>query len=250
MNPLISLPILFTRWGRVGEEGQHQETPFPTVELACKEFCQIFKAKSGNNWETQRTAKTFEPKPNKYRLVFKKAGGVSALLLPLDKIISQATDSHVALPPVQVDEAVQNLVKSFCDVSLIHQLVREMGYGDDNDEDDIVSKLSRGVLDEGHEKLQRIIALIPSLKLVDAQLKQQYQLKQHMELQIEQRARVVAEKQSLTDSTGSVSMEDDSEETSGEAVTRHAILFFYDIPAFPLPTLQNNYQWTCVTSKE
>ena len=44
------LCILFTRWGRIGDRGQHQKTPFPTFTEARKEFCKIFRAKSGNNW--------------------------------------------------------------------------------------------------------------------------------------------------------------------------------------------------------
>ena len=44
------LPILFTCWGRIGDEGQYQRTPFGTVAEACTEFGKIFKAKSGNEW--------------------------------------------------------------------------------------------------------------------------------------------------------------------------------------------------------
>lgn len=43
--------ILFNRWGRIGDTGQHQQTPFNTVEEACKEFKKIFKSKTGNNWD-------------------------------------------------------------------------------------------------------------------------------------------------------------------------------------------------------
>ncbi len=42
--------VLFTRWGRVGETGQFQRTPFNTKEEAVNEFCKIFKQKSGNAW--------------------------------------------------------------------------------------------------------------------------------------------------------------------------------------------------------
>ncbi|ODM89026.1 Poly(ADP-ribose) polymerase pme-5 [Orchesella cincta] len=60
--------LLFTQWGRVGEQGQFQKTPFGTEEDAVKEFTKIFKAKSGNAWED---VQNFNPIPTKYRLVKK-----------------------------------------------------------------------------------------------------------------------------------------------------------------------------------
>ncbi len=44
------LNILFTCWGRIGDQGQFQRTPFGTLQEACTEFGKIFKAKSGNEW--------------------------------------------------------------------------------------------------------------------------------------------------------------------------------------------------------
>jgi len=53
---------LYTRWGRVGEDGKNQtKGPFdPTT--AVKEFCKQFKAKSGADF-SKRTVMT--PKPGK-----------------------------------------------------------------------------------------------------------------------------------------------------------------------------------------
>lgn len=44
------LPILFTRWGRIGEEGAFQKTPFGNCEDAENEFRKIFEQKTGNKW--------------------------------------------------------------------------------------------------------------------------------------------------------------------------------------------------------
>ncbi|XP_035216657.1 poly [ADP-ribose] polymerase tankyrase-like isoform X2 [Stegodyphus dumicola] len=60
------LYILFTCWGRVGDTGQYQKTPYSTLNEAVKEFSRIFRAKSGNNWDD---VKNFQPQPKKYRLV-------------------------------------------------------------------------------------------------------------------------------------------------------------------------------------
>ncbi|EGD75621.1 hypothetical protein PTSG_06688 [Salpingoeca rosetta] len=64
-NFVHDMYVLSTRWGRVGEEGMHQVTPYPTKEAAIAEFCKIFKSKSANLWENRHG---FEPKPGKYRL--------------------------------------------------------------------------------------------------------------------------------------------------------------------------------------
>ena len=58
--------VLFTRWGRVGTDGQFQQTPFSKLEDARKEFCTVFKAKSGNLWEERHN---FVKSSRKYRLV-------------------------------------------------------------------------------------------------------------------------------------------------------------------------------------
>ena len=58
--------VLFTKWGRVGDDGQYQQTPFSTLEECKKEFSSVFKAKSGNPWENRHK---FEKVDKKYRLV-------------------------------------------------------------------------------------------------------------------------------------------------------------------------------------
>ncbi len=45
------LYILFTRWGRIGDTGMYQQTPFPNKAEAVKEFRKIFRAKSANHWK-------------------------------------------------------------------------------------------------------------------------------------------------------------------------------------------------------
>lgn len=56
--------IVLTRYGRIGEEGMNQRTPFNTVEEAKKEFATIFKQKSANEWETAH--ENFIEHPKKY----------------------------------------------------------------------------------------------------------------------------------------------------------------------------------------
>lgn len=64
------LYILWTRWGRSGSEGQYQRTPFGRLEDAKKEFCRIFRQKSGWAW---KDIHDYVKKPKKYDV--KRLGG-------------------------------------------------------------------------------------------------------------------------------------------------------------------------------
>jgi predicted DNA-binding WGR domain protein len=47
--------VLFTCWGRIGDSGQFQQTPFPDEASAVKEFGKIFRAKTGNEWKNLKS---------------------------------------------------------------------------------------------------------------------------------------------------------------------------------------------------
>ncbi|XP_052767208.1 poly [ADP-ribose] polymerase tankyrase-like isoform X2 [Mya arenaria] len=61
-----SIYILFTKWGRIGDSGQYQQTPYQNLSEAVTSFCQIFKSKTGNKWTA---VKEFVSQPKKYTLV-------------------------------------------------------------------------------------------------------------------------------------------------------------------------------------
>jgi predicted DNA-binding WGR domain protein len=63
--------VLFTRWGRIGDSGQCQRTPFATLNEAKLEFFKIFKQKTGNDFVETVVEKSrpFENKPRRYNLV-------------------------------------------------------------------------------------------------------------------------------------------------------------------------------------
>ena len=44
------LYLLLTRYGRIGELGMHQETPFTKIEDAIAEYHLVFKQKTKNEW--------------------------------------------------------------------------------------------------------------------------------------------------------------------------------------------------------
>lgn len=56
----------FTRWGRVGENGQSSTKNHPSADKAIKDFEKKFKEKTGNNWKERDE---FEPKSGKYIMI-------------------------------------------------------------------------------------------------------------------------------------------------------------------------------------
>ena len=61
---------LITRWGRFGEIGLHQNTPFITFEEGVKEFKKVFSSKTGNDWDKiKNNFDSFEKKNKKFNLV-------------------------------------------------------------------------------------------------------------------------------------------------------------------------------------
>jgi predicted DNA-binding WGR domain protein len=61
---------LITRWGRFGEDGQYQNTPFTDINEAIEEYNKIFSSKTGNKWDNiKKNANEFQRKPKKYHLL-------------------------------------------------------------------------------------------------------------------------------------------------------------------------------------
>ncbi|KAF1781604.1 Ankyrin repeat-containing domain [Phytophthora cactorum] len=52
-DELQDIYVLFTNWGRIGETGKFQNTPFRDETEAVNEFKKIFRSKTGNPWESQ-----------------------------------------------------------------------------------------------------------------------------------------------------------------------------------------------------
>ncbi len=127
--------ILFTNWGRIGDTGQYQQTPFPTKEEAVKEFKKIFRAKTGNKW--QEVNIFFEVHEKKYRLIpredrrkgpqlkkleidLKKSSRPSQLPEDLQKLMTNL----VRRTPVPFFTAEQFAVRLRGERNAVHQCVR------------------------------------------------------------------------------------------------------------------------------
>ena len=75
--------IVTTQFGRIGDEGENQRSPFNSLDEAKNEFGKIFKSKTGNLWENRDK---FERVKGKYMLIkFNKVQLTAReLLKPID----------------------------------------------------------------------------------------------------------------------------------------------------------------------
>jgi len=114
--------MVYTRWGRIGETGAFQKTPFSTKEEAITEFSKIFKAKSGNEWEN---IDKFEKIKKKYVVMAMKTSNLhyKQLIKPFEykKIPLKST-----LP-----KPIKKLLKEVVDVTSYEKAMGQ--YGIDNE---------------------------------------------------------------------------------------------------------------------
>eukprot|EP00929_Paragymnodinium_shiwhaense_P092631 TRINITY_DN525_c0_g1_i1.p1 TRINITY_DN525_c0_g1~~TRINITY_DN525_c0_g1_i1.p1 ORF type:complete len:482 (+),score=112.04 TRINITY_DN525_c0_g1_i1:89-1534(+) len=112
----------WNRWGRVGDEGECKLTPCGTSFLACKEFCQKFRSKTGNDW---RDRDNFTPKVGKYKIVEteesrgKKGGGGS------DAPMGKLTEAQIAKGRKVLDKLAAVLKKPKPDKTQVDALSGE-----------------------------------------------------------------------------------------------------------------------------
>ena len=107
--------ILFTRWGRVGTEGQFQQTPYSAIEEARKEFCSVFKSKSGNLWEDRHS---FVKVEKKYRLV------PVVKRMKVESYIKAINYKDPRIPLSHLDKAIYKLIRRICNYKVISSAVK------------------------------------------------------------------------------------------------------------------------------
>ena len=113
-NKVRDYYCLLTRYGRIGEEGVTQITPFPTKEDALQEFHKIFKSKTGNEWEDKDN---FERVPKKYRLLrFAKRKNYREHLVPFDL-------SNSKVPQSELEDEIKKIMKDVSDISMYHHVL-------------------------------------------------------------------------------------------------------------------------------
>eukprot|EP00922_Rhytidocystis_sp_ex-Travisia-forbesii_P009325 GHVS01013590.1.p1 GENE.GHVS01013590.1~~GHVS01013590.1.p1 ORF type:complete len:721 (+),score=107.39 GHVS01013590.1:268-2430(+) len=114
--------ILWTRWGRVGYDGQYARKPFPNLEMAKCEFVDKFLAKTHNEWKNNpsNTLSDFESVPGQYTL------------LEMDYAQNEeegaVSPGQVAEVESKLDPPVKELIELICDINMMSQQMKEIGY--------------------------------------------------------------------------------------------------------------------------
>ena len=110
--------IVTTQFGRMGEDGANQRSPFNSLDEAKNEFRKIFKNKTSNEWDERNN---FERKKGKYMLLTYNKIKIkpNELLTPFDYEKCQK--------PKIADENIISLLKTFTDYSIIEKAFRESG---------------------------------------------------------------------------------------------------------------------------
>ena len=108
------LYIVVTRYGRIGEHGMHQRTPFNDLEEAKKEFRTIYKQKSGNEWR----ASVFEPAKKKYEPVL-----VSYTKVKHQDYLAPFDFANCANPS-GLEKLVENLIEEISNVTMYQRAIR------------------------------------------------------------------------------------------------------------------------------
>lgn len=140
--------VLYTRWGRIGEVGASQRTPFADKEEAVSEFKKIFKAKSSNEWGGM-----FERKKGKYAI----------MKLELEKVNCKDFISEFSLevPESNLEKTVVEAVKNFSSQMIYRACFRSF-----NVDVNILnfSNLSKQAIDEAEHLMLEIAKLSKRMK--------------------------------------------------------------------------------------
>ena len=144
--------IVTTQFGRIGDEGENQRSPFNSLDEAKNEFGKIFKSKTGNLWENREN---FERVKGKYMLIkFNKVQLTAReLLKPID--YNNCPSSTIK------DKNVQELLKIFTDSSIYFKAIRDNGI---NTEFFNFSMLNKELLKKAKEYIIEIYNKLNELK--------------------------------------------------------------------------------------
>ena len=116
------LYIVTSQFGRIGEEGCNQRSPFNNIDDAKEDFKKLFKSKTGTLWEDRGN---FQRQKGKYMLL--KYNEVQLthkeLLKPFD--YDNCPRSHIEIPQIQT------LMKEITDSSIYFKMLNDNGINTD-----------------------------------------------------------------------------------------------------------------------
>ncbi|EQC28945.1 hypothetical protein SDRG_13283 [Saprolegnia diclina VS20] len=123
-NPVQDVYILFTNWGRIGEDGKYQHTPFPDAVNAGNEFKKIFKSKTSNVFPpTPETP--FVKKPGKYMLCVARTQRAK-----YDKVVTSPIQVPTDAPASVHAPPVQDALAAITDLNCLHEAANHLSLTD------------------------------------------------------------------------------------------------------------------------
>lgn len=133
----LDLYIVLTRYGRIGEMGMNQRSPFNKIENAIADFHSIFKSKTGNEFTDLGN---FEKQKKKYSIVQVTYSSVKNqdYLAPFDY--------NNCAPTAIQNKSVYELIEEISNVTMFQKAMQACGI--DNDIMPI-SSLKKEVVNEG-----------------------------------------------------------------------------------------------------
>ncbi len=143
--------MVYTRWGRIGEEGMFQKTPLGNKEEAAKEFEKIFKSKSANEWSEIHN---FVKHPHKYVLM-----NFNRQKLRYRQLLKQFNYKEIK-PASKLPKSLHKLMKLIVDVSVYEKAM--LRYGLDTGALPI-SKLNKETLGECRALLKQMEGVVAEL---------------------------------------------------------------------------------------
>ena len=112
------LYVVFTRWGRIGEHGMNQRTPFNSADDAKAEYLKIFKQKTGgNNFEQLDTFSRVKKKYNITRVNYITVN-IKDYLQPFD---------YEKCPKSQLTQELFDLFEEISNVTMYQKAITEFG---------------------------------------------------------------------------------------------------------------------------
>eukprot|EP01083_Nonionella_stella_P278480 947057_1 len=165
-EPIQKLTILWCRWGRPGETGNFQRSPYQNKQDAIKEFKKIFQSKTQNAWE-DRSRQKFIAK--KWRIVRKKRKRIkysdnknkNNKLTPHNLVNSikeiLRTLPKEERPESKLPEEIGNFIYTIFDTAALTQSRRRLGLTDTISN---LGYLQDSDLDKSYELIKNINQLV------------------------------------------------------------------------------------------
>ncbi|KAM3589297.1 hypothetical protein VKS41_000165 [Umbelopsis sp. WA50703] len=165
-NKLLDMDILWTRWGAIGQIGAFQKTPIPGRAAAVAEFKKLFKAKSGNLWDSRMTE--FTSKPGRFNMVKVSPYQDNATLTELD--LTKPT------VPSQLNSSIQNLLKLCVNFKNLESAKADIKMGLP------LGQLSERTLDEADRILKQVDNILYELEVLNVSIGGMHDVKRMKEL--------------------------------------------------------------------